>query len=297
MDSKAMNCFLTLVETQNMRKAAESLFITQQGMSRIIIKLEKEMGCRLFERKREGMFLTREGERLYETVRRVRTEFVELHRDLAHMQLMRPVIRLACAFGTLHRLYPLIRRFRDLYPDIELIWTECLDHVCEKRLDDDKADLAFNVFSRNKSKYITEHLFSSNMVVLALEGDPLLDKEILDIADLDGRRIIMAGEGYHIFEVVKQKCMDHGFYPEAEGGVKETTLVHELVAMGEGIGLTVDCLTGIIHVPGVQFRPLNPQEITWDAEIVRSADKKMTKETELFWNYMISEIRKSGQEI
>ena len=292
MDGKAINCFLTLVETQNMRKAAERLFITQQGMSRIIIKLEKELGCSLFERKREGMFLTREGERFYEAVRRVRTEFVELHRDLEHMQLMRPVIRIACAFGTLHTLFPLMKKFRNLHPEIELLWAECLDAECEKRLDDEEADLAFNVSYRNNSKYIAEHLYSSNMVVLAREGDPCLEKALLGIQDLEGRRIIMAGEGYHIYEVIKQKCLDHGFYPDVEGGVRETTLVHELVAMGEGIGLTVDSLTGIIHVPGIASRPLDPQDITWDAEIVRNSGKKMTKEVELFWNFMISETGK-----
>lgn len=49
-------------------KAAAALCLTQPALSRSIQKLEVRMGCRLFQRTPRGMFLTREGEVLYEHV-------------------------------------------------------------------------------------------------------------------------------------------------------------------------------------------------------------------------------------
>ena len=140
MDTKSLICFAALVEEGNMRKVSSRLFISQQGMSRIIINLEKELGYTLFERKREGMVPTKEGIRLYESVRRMRTEVAELKRDLEKMQLKRPVLRIACAYGTLHTVYPLLTQFRALHPEIDISWQEYVDRDCETCLDEQEAD-------------------------------------------------------------------------------------------------------------------------------------------------------------
>lgn len=286
MDTKSLICFAALVEEGNMRKVSSRLFISQQGMSRIIINLEKELGYTLFERKREGMVPTKEGIRLYESVRRMRTEVAELKRDLEKMQLKRPVLRIACAYGTLHTVYPLLTQFRALHPEIDISWQEYVDRDCESCLDEQEADIAFNVFYRENSKYIIQHLYSHKVYVLTREGDPLLEKEILSVADLKDRKIIMVSDGFHIFDVVKQKCVDHGFFPDIETGIREISLVPRLVSLGEGIGITVECLMDIMNMSGIHSRPLTEEEISWEAVLIRNADRKMTSEMELFWDFI-----------
>ena len=44
MNTNYLKYFITLYRTKNMHKAAEELYISQQGLSRIIQSLEKEWG-------------------------------------------------------------------------------------------------------------------------------------------------------------------------------------------------------------------------------------------------------------
>lgn len=61
MNRQSLMCFSTLAETLNFSKAAECLFISQPALSRHIAKLEKELGCVLFERNTHKVELTRSG--------------------------------------------------------------------------------------------------------------------------------------------------------------------------------------------------------------------------------------------
>ena len=60
-----MDSLLIVYETGNMTKAAEKLFITQQCLSKQISSLEKNLGVKLFERRRTGMEPTAVCRRLY----------------------------------------------------------------------------------------------------------------------------------------------------------------------------------------------------------------------------------------
>ncbi|MDO4331293.1 MAG: LysR family transcriptional regulator [Eubacteriales bacterium] len=54
MDTKSLEYFIALYRCKNMHKAAEDLFLTQQGLSQAVTRLEKECGAQLFERGPHG---------------------------------------------------------------------------------------------------------------------------------------------------------------------------------------------------------------------------------------------------
>lgn len=59
-----MECFLEAARTLNFTEAARRLYISQQGLSRQIASLEKELELRLFDRTTRDVRLTRSGELL-----------------------------------------------------------------------------------------------------------------------------------------------------------------------------------------------------------------------------------------
>ncbi len=65
MKTEYVDSLLIVYETGNMTKAAEKLFITQQCLSKQIFSLEKNLGVKLFERRRTGMEPTAVCRRLY----------------------------------------------------------------------------------------------------------------------------------------------------------------------------------------------------------------------------------------
>lgn len=57
--------FIEVVEAGSVTMAARNLFVSQPGLSKQLVQLEKEMGCELFIRKATGIKLTEAGKHLY----------------------------------------------------------------------------------------------------------------------------------------------------------------------------------------------------------------------------------------
>lgn len=66
MTISQIECFLEIVKTGSFSKAANNLFMTQQGVSNQIRSLEKELGFPVFVRMNKGAVLTDEGRTLSE---------------------------------------------------------------------------------------------------------------------------------------------------------------------------------------------------------------------------------------
>ena len=70
MNFQNLEYFVETAKALNITKAAEQLHISQQALSNHIIKLEEELGCRLFERRR-GLQLTYSGKQLYKSAEQI----------------------------------------------------------------------------------------------------------------------------------------------------------------------------------------------------------------------------------
>ncbi len=73
----AIRCFLTLCETLSFTETAKRLFMTQQAVSKYIVKLEEDIGFKLFIRTHHYVMMTKAGENYYELFRRFRNDFLD----------------------------------------------------------------------------------------------------------------------------------------------------------------------------------------------------------------------------
>ena len=90
MTSMQIKCFLAAAKTGSFAAAAKEMFLSPQGLSQHIQSLEKELGCRLFLRKSDGVQPTAEGQDFLAFATRLRgmydntmTAVSEKYRNLA----------------------------------------------------------------------------------------------------------------------------------------------------------------------------------------------------------------------
>lgn len=67
MNVKDFNVFITVAETKHLTKASKLLYMTPQGISKVIKNLENECDCELFLRTGNGMELSEAGRRIFDT--------------------------------------------------------------------------------------------------------------------------------------------------------------------------------------------------------------------------------------
>jgi DNA-binding transcriptional LysR family regulator len=77
INEASVRCFLTLCETLSFTETAKRLYMTQQAVSKYIVKLEEDIGFKLFTRTHHYVMLTKAGENYYALFERLRRELAE----------------------------------------------------------------------------------------------------------------------------------------------------------------------------------------------------------------------------
>ena len=122
MDTNSMKAFIAVAETMSVTKASKKLFLTQPAVSRRISQLEEELGVRLFDRANKKMFLTSPAKKLLPRCKSIMADI-----DLAALETSnlgnRVMGHLTVGMShhvSLYRAPENLKRYQDLYPDVEL---------------------------------------------------------------------------------------------------------------------------------------------------------------------------------
>ncbi|GHC76949.1 LysR substrate-binding domain-containing protein [Limoniibacter endophyticus] len=100
--------------------AAVEFNVTQPSVSRSIAQLEEELGFRLFERHSKGLTVTREGQRLFNSVQESMTAVSETIKSIRKNAGKRSVtMSMSSSFAT-HWLIPRLGDFNEAFPNIDL---------------------------------------------------------------------------------------------------------------------------------------------------------------------------------
>jgi len=86
MDLRQIEYFTQLYNDLNITKASRSLFISQQGLSKSLSKLEAEIGLPLFERNVQGIVPTEAANILYSSFEKVTASYHELLDEVSHLK-------------------------------------------------------------------------------------------------------------------------------------------------------------------------------------------------------------------
>ena len=126
MELHQLRYFLAVARTKNFSRGAEQCHVAQPSLSQQIMKLEDELGERLFERTKREVSLTPAGDLLRVHAERVLQE-VELARD--GVREFRGLVRGRVVLGVLPTVAPYflpqrLRAFSSRFPAVEVVVPE-----------------------------------------------------------------------------------------------------------------------------------------------------------------------------
>ena len=139
--SEELAIFVSVVESGSFSRAAEQLGQANSAVSRAVKKLEMKLGVSLLNRTTRQLSLTEEGERY---ARRVQSNPTVQEMAAAESEIMetrntpRGLLRIDAATPVvLHFLMPLIKPFRERYPEVtlSLVSSETIINLIERKVD------------------------------------------------------------------------------------------------------------------------------------------------------------------
>jgi DNA-binding transcriptional LysR family regulator len=120
---RAIQYLTCAAETGSFTAAAKSLDVSTPAVAQLIRALERSLGVALFHRTTRGLSLTADGERYYETSRKITADLHDLEQNLGPRGAKpRGKLTVGMREGVgLNCVMPRITRFLTRFPDVELV--------------------------------------------------------------------------------------------------------------------------------------------------------------------------------
>ncbi|MBB3223653.1 LysR family transcriptional regulator [Pseudoduganella umbonata] len=288
IDLKQLKYFLAVAEEKSFSRAAERLHISQPPLSQQIMKLEAELGVKLFARTTRSFELTVAGRALMneaaELLAKMRMTIDTVRQiDRGEVGRLRVGIVGSAMWGPIPSL---LEEFQGKYPRVTWTIHELGPTVQYEALRAKQIDVGFwrepklDESDLRNDNLRQELCFRENVCVAVNEHHPLAKKEAIELADIaDEPMLTLALDKSAFPRYLIQCCVDAGFEPAIFQEANEPQTLLAMVGAGLGVTLMPET-TSRIGWPGVVFLPIrtNPPSanlyITYtttdDAPVVRA---------------------------
>jgi DNA-binding transcriptional LysR family regulator len=145
---RQMRAFLHVARIGNFTRAAEQAHMTQAGLSTLVREMERQLGCRLFDRTTRMVGLTPAGRRLLPVVERVVTDLDDVTSQLGiEGDAARQTLRIAATpLVSSHLLPQVFHQFRESHPTVNLKLFDADLRDVEAMVAGGEADLGLGFF-------------------------------------------------------------------------------------------------------------------------------------------------------
>ena len=204
MDDKQLKNFMKLYELRNMHKAAEELFISQQGLSKSIQALDKDLRVQLFERDNNGMRPTMAGDYFFQKMMPLRNRMMQIRKNTRIIGGGRAQLRISYSFGSMQNFYERFASYLKQHKDIDLYLAETTDHGCYLDVENSRASIAVCSRFANEGAVNFKSIYTCPMVCVSSNQN----KGLLSYQDLEGKQIIIANDEYAYNKYFKEHLLN-----------------------------------------------------------------------------------------
>ncbi|WP_223588831.1 LysR family transcriptional regulator [Neobacillus bataviensis] len=226
-----LEVFLKVVETKSFTKAGEQIGLSQSAVSQAVAALESELNIKLLNRHRNGVSLTKVGERITSLIRDLITIKTKIINEATGItELETGTIRIGSISGMSAKLLPgMISSFKKRFPGVEVVLYEGSYEEVKNWLKLSAVDVG--VVTEEKSEFEFIPLLQDKMVVFVPENHPLSHQSYIEVKAIAGEPFIMPKECSHI---IRDIFKEQGLSPNTHFEVSDIATIMAMVQVGVG---------------------------------------------------------------
>ncbi|WP_157664853.1 LysR family transcriptional regulator [Bordetella genomosp. 9] len=241
MELRALKYFAEVVRSGSFTAAADTLFVTQPTVSKMVHVLEEELGVALLSReegrRKRGVTPTEAGRLVYARAQQILATEALLHDDLQGLDdLTRGSLTIGIPPLGAPLVAPAIAAFHKQWPGVELKLLESGARAVERALREGELDVGICLAP----------------VAEDMDGFPICDyplhllaprqarwqgRKQVPLAELSEEPFLLYGETFQLNETIAQACRSVGFTPRLACRSSQWDLIVTLVECGMGIAL------------------------------------------------------------
>lgn len=283
MEIRQLKYFTEVYKYRNFSRAARACFISSQGISMAILRLEEELSCRLFNRTARGLVPTAQGEYLYPRARQILALLDECGRYFEKSAGKEGFLTVLLSLGTIEEFAGIpIARFKEKYPNIHLDVQETFDVICDASVENGVVELALTVGPLDTKKFDAELLFSSRHALIVHKDHPLAGRESVSVTELRGVPVAVMRDSTKTYGVYRDACRRAGFEPTVSIFADNILLVYYMAEMNQSVGISTVALAGRLSRPNLRAIPFDDPVFDWNVYLIKLKNAKLSPEAKAF---------------
>ena len=288
MDIKVCQYFTTLARTKSYARAARELFLTTQGLSTAIKRLEATLGVPLIANESGALELTEYGKLFYRRARTIHNEYDVMLDEIEALQKRKSGnISFAISTGLTNSLpHNIIDKFNEQNSTgtrVE-ISRDVVDYDCESSLYEKTCDFALINDPIYHTMFSSLPILKDRMHLVVKKDCPLAQKSILHVADLNGLTIACVTPGEFRTSRKNDPIIREGA-PEAQFiYTTEMIAVLEAAMQGRAVALMPQPHATLFEKEGLIGIPV--EELTWGFGVAWRTDRTLSPQDEEFLAFL-----------
>ncbi len=288
MNTDDLKYFLAIYQEKSFAQAAKNLFLTQQGVGKIIRRLENELGVPLLVRTPLGIEPTACGDLLEKRARYIIDYIESMEQEFQEIAWNdRGAIRLASAYGVLNSLSAdCLWSFCHQYA-IDLRYTEHPDVHVETLVNKGNANIGFAVQPIDDSRFEKIPLSTHQLYAIVNREHPLHNRKTLSYDDLHHQKLIIENNEFKLHQFIMQKCEQRQVQPDLVFETSGLILCHKMVRQNKGISVTVDYMLNDAQYDNVIAIPFDDAGAVWEPCIILKKGTTISHNMQTFIQFIL----------
>ncbi|MGK0237553.1 MAG: LysR family hydrogen peroxide-inducible transcriptional activator [Candidatus Pelagisphaera sp.] len=264
MEMHQLRYFVAVAEEENFTRAAEKCFVSQPSLSAQIIKLESELGAKLFNRLGRRVELTSAGVFFEKRARSILMEAENAQLEISEGE-GEPRGRLRVGVTPTvgpYLLPPVLANCRERYPDLQIRVEESQRRLLMDSLVGGQLDVVISSYSGKVAHIEAEPVLQESLNLVVPRNHALADKQEISIQDFKDEPLILLGESLVLGEKVLELFGRNNFEPKIGAVCSQVSTAKALVHSGVGLSILPEMARETVSPYDVVFRTLISSRMT-----------------------------------
>lgn len=278
MDIRQLQYFVQVARMRSFTRAAESLYISQPTISKMIRNLELELEADLFYREGKSVRMTDAGEILFTKAQNIVESFTSLSSELDSLRnLEQGHIRIGLPPMVGASFFPsVIGQFHRRYPQVTIRLHEDGAKKVEEDVETGLLDIGMVVLPVNTAKLHCFTFIEEKLELLVPVGHRLEGADYVTLKELAEEEFVLFREDFTLHDRIITECVKAGFQPKVVYESSQWDLISKMVAVGMGIALLPETICRDMDRSRVVVIPVTEPVIPWQLGMVWRKDRYLS---------------------
>ena len=295
MEIRQLRYFVEICRYRNFTRAADACFISTQGISMAILRLENEVNRQLFIRDKQGVTLTPAAKFLLPRAEKMLALNSECEAYFATGATHQAVLPVAFAPGSIEEFAgELLGHFEQEHPEIQVEVREYCDTDCEKAVSGGEVEVGFTCGPVAPNLFEARLLAVSPHALIVHRDHPLAQRSAIRAEDLRGLPLVMLRDTTKTYSVIRSGCQMAGFEPVVDTFVDNILTVYDLAQIKKAVGVSTVVLAAHLNRSELRAVPFEDPIFQWSVHFIKRRGAALSPGAKLFQQAVLKKLEGQG---